>query len=58
MELASRMVSAMTRATEVPDKAKPCKVGMVVDVSDARFIGGLIPCKSAISVRFKWKPSF
>lgn len=37
------MVSAMTRATEVPDKAKPCKVGMVVDVSDARFIGGLIP---------------
>ncbi|VDL68679.1 unnamed protein product, partial [Nippostrongylus brasiliensis] len=43
MELASRMVSAMTRTVEAPEKAKSPKVGMVVDVSDAKFIGGFIP---------------
>ncbi|VDO40875.1 unnamed protein product [Haemonchus placei] len=44
MDIASRVVSAMSRvANETPEKIKPAKVGMVVDVSDAKFIGGLIP---------------
>ncbi|KAK6055331.1 hypothetical protein COOONC_07165 [Cooperia oncophora] len=44
MDIASRVVSAMSRvANEMPDKPKSGKVGMVVDVSDAKFIGGLIP---------------
>ncbi|KHJ87652.1 protein phosphatase 2C, partial [Oesophagostomum dentatum] len=43
MDLASRVVSAVTRAAEPAEKAKPAKVGMVVDVADAKFIGGIIP---------------
>ncbi|RCN31599.1 hypothetical protein ANCCAN_22614 [Ancylostoma caninum] len=43
MDLASRVVSAVTRVTEATERTKPPKVGMVVDVADAKFIGGIIP---------------
>ncbi|KAK6747754.1 hypothetical protein RB195_000757 [Necator americanus] len=43
MDLASRVVSAVTRVAEATERTKPSKVGMVVDVADAKFIGGLIP---------------
>ncbi|VDM56014.1 unnamed protein product [Angiostrongylus costaricensis] len=43
MDLASRVVSAVTRAAESPEMTKPPRIGMVVDVSDAKFIGGFIP---------------
>uniref|UniRef100_A0A1I7WMH9 PPM-type phosphatase domain-containing protein n=1 Tax=Heterorhabditis bacteriophora TaxID=37862 RepID=A0A1I7WMH9_HETBA len=49
MDLASRVVSAMARSTELAETehARPPRIGMVVDLGDANFIGGFIPCKLA-----------
>ncbi|KAJ1360626.1 hypothetical protein KIN20_019651 [Parelaphostrongylus tenuis] len=43
MDIATRVMSAVTRATEPPEMTKPPKIGMVVDVTDTNFISGLIP---------------